>query len=240
MSFENRFAKLMKVASARKDAFVPVQGGGAPPMDPSQAGGAPPMDPSMGGAPPADPSQMGGAPLPTMDPNATMAVGDPSMGGAAPPPGPPPAPVSGGGGDPMAGMGDAIRSAVQDALGQAGMKGSGNPKQPKPDINTIATDVFQIKKLILHDMKLRGVEIPMDILDGPNRDPITGAPAVSPTGGSDVAPGASMAQAGMAPPPGGDVSKSASDGMGAPIHLPHHENRTARLANLYKRCSGRL
>lgn len=233
MSFQNRFSKLLKAAETRKSAFVPTQGGG----DPSQGGGAPPIDPSMaGGAPPADPSQ---APVPTMDPNATMAVGDPA-GGAAPPPAAPAG--GGGGGDPLSGLGDSIRSAVQEALGAAGMQGKGGPKQPKPDINTIATDVFQTKKLLLHYMKLQGVEIPMDILDGPNRDPVTGAPAASPTGGSDVAPGASLAQAGADPSQGagGGGQPKMAEAIGSPIHLPHHETRASRLANLYKRCGGRV
>ena len=46
-----------------KQAFMPPEGGGAPPgappMDPSMMGGAPPMDPSMGGGapPPVDPTE---------------------------------------------------------------------------------------------------------------------------------------------------------------------------------------
>jgi hypothetical protein len=85
-----------------------------------------------------------------------------------------------------------IQQAVQKALQGAGLQGSSNPKQAKPDINTIATDIFQIKKMILHDLRLRGVELPPEILDGPNRDPMTGAAAPSPSGGSDVPAGISL------------------------------------------------
>ena len=68
---------------------------------------------------------------------------------------------------------------------------NGKP-QVKPDINTIATDVFQLKKMLFAIMRHANIELPPDVLDGPNRDPMTGAPAESPAGGSDVQPGASM------------------------------------------------
>jgi hypothetical protein len=82
----------------------------------------------------------------------------------------------------------AVQQAMQ-MMGSQGGPGGQGPKQPKPDINTIATDVFQLKKMILAKMRHDGQELPPDILDGPNRDPETGAPALSPTGGSDVPPG---------------------------------------------------
>lgn len=166
-------------ARREKRGFVPSQG-----ADPSGGGGGPPPgDPSGGGPPPMDPSGGGGAP-PGMDPSAAM------MGGAAP-----------GGG-----LGDVIQAAMTNALTQAGLMGgkggigpNGKPTAPKPDINTIATDVFQLKKMFLHFCRVQGVELPPDILDGPNRDPLTGAPAASPGGGSDVQPGAS-AQPGQGDP----------------------------------------
>ena len=186
--------ELIKLARARlaKKAFVPSDAaaggvgdsaaggappGGAPPMDPSMMGGAPPggppMDPSMmgappGGAPPMDPSMMGG--MPPMDPSM--------MGGGLPPD-----------------LDSKIQDAVQKALQSGGNGGPGSPKQPKPDINTIATDLFQLKKMFLAYLRRQGIELPPDILDGPNRDPATGAPAISPSGGSDVAPGSSQATA---------------------------------------------
>ena len=81
-------------------------------------------------------------------------------------------------------------------MAQSGMQGNKGPTAPKPDINTVATDVFQLKKMFLHFCRVQGVELPPDILDGPNRDPQTGAPAFGQGGGSVAAPGASAAQAG--------------------------------------------
>jgi hypothetical protein len=215
-------AELIKMArySARKIAekrgFVPsdaAAGGGAPPPppgDPSMGGAPPPGDPAMGGAPPPGDPSMGGMPPPP--------PGDPAMGGAPPPgdpstsmPMPPmdPSMMGGGGGD--------IRSIIRDELSSAGLIPGGkggagmNGKAPKPDINTIATDVFQLKKMFLHFIRTQGIELPPDILDGPNRDPATGAPAASPSGGSEVPPGGGMANSSIKPiepmqgafPPGG-------------------------------------
>lgn len=161
-------------------AGAPPPPGGAPPPDPAAGGGAPP--------PGGDPNAMGGMPPPPPG-------GDPSMMGGMPPP-PPPDPgmmMGGGGGGDMASQ---IQAGVQNALAQSGLKGNvgpgGKPTAPKPDINTIATDVFQLKKLVLNMFRRQGWEVPQDILDGPNRDPMTGAPALSPGGGSDVQPGSSM------------------------------------------------
>lgn len=116
-----------------------------------------------------------------------------------------------GGAAPGGGLGDVIQAAMTNALTQAGLMGgkggigpNGKPTAPKPDINTIATDVFQLKKMFLHFCRVQGVELPPDILDGPNRDPLTGAPAASPGGGSDVQPGAS------AQPGGGDPTQAQS------------------------------
>jgi hypothetical protein len=132
-----------------------------------------------------------------------------------------------------------IQGAVQQALQAAqGAGGGGMPgqaaKPPKPDINTVATDLFQLKKMIFADMRQRGVEPPPDILDGPNRDPVTGAPTASPTGGSDVPPEGGQPPQGAFPPiepmqpglPPGGGGKQAS-------HLSH----TAAVAGLLKEAS---
>lgn len=225
-----------------KSALVPAGGGAPPGMDPSGGGGMPPgMDPSMmGGAPPGmDPAMMGGGGMPPgMDP-AMMGGGMPPGGTAGPPP-------DAGGGD----IGAVIQTAMTNALSQAGMLpgagGAGGPggkgaKVPKPDIGTIATDVFQLKKLLFTMFRINGWELPPDILDGPNRDPMTGNPAASPTGGSDVPPGSDPSvqaqpdsaiqpiqpmQAAVPTPPGGgggggDQGKSAAwqpIGGSIPIH----------------------
>lgn len=164
--------------SGQKVAFVPSDGAanaGAPPA-------APGGDPMAGGAPPAPPPAPGG---------------DPGVGAGMPPP--PPAP--GGGGDPTGGLAggmvDAkIQNAVQQAIqagggGAAGAGGAGKP--PKPDINMVATDVFQLKKMLFSIFKQMGIEMPDNLLDGPGRHPGTGHPVAPAAGGSDPNAG---------PPPG--------------------------------------
>ncbi len=200
--------QLFDLAARRvKAAFVPSDAAaGPPPGAPPGMPPGPPMDPAAMGAPP-------GAP-PGMPPGPPM---DPSMMGA-PPGGPPPGPPSGGVGD--VDIDSKIQRAVQSALQGAGMQGNtGNPKQPKPDINTIATDIFQMKKMVQHDLRLRGVELPPEVLDGPNRDPMTGAAAVSPSGGSDVPAGASLA-GGSIPPikPIGEINPA----MGKAASVSQH------------------
>lgn len=163
-----------------KVAFVPSDAtAGAPPGGDPAAGGAPPPpagDPGAGGAPPPD---MGGGAMPPPPP-------DPSMGGGA------------GMADPASIAGQ-VAMGVQQGMQASGLQGQGGKVGPngkpavKPDINTIATDVFQLKKMLFAIMRHANIELPPDVLDGPNRDPQTGAPAESPTGGSDVSPGASMA-----------------------------------------------
>ena len=157
-------------------------------------GGAPPMDPSMmgggggGGAPPMDPSMMAGG-----------------GGGGAPP----------GGGDLTAAISTAVQQAMQQS--QAGQAGAGG-KPPKPDINMVATDVFQIKKLLYALFQTNGWPLPPGLLDGPGRDPSTGAPSSSPTGGSDASGGGGQDQSAIQPvepmqgafPGGDDSGKSAS------------------------------
>ncbi len=151
-----------------KQAFMPPEGGGAPPgappMDPSMGGappGAPPMDPSMmGGQPPMDPSMMGGQP--PMDPS--MMGGqppmDPSMGGGAPPPV-----------DPTEQIRAVVKSELQTALAEVkGNKGAGK----KAD-NGQNTEMFmhRIQKLLTHLYSSLGINLPHDILDevpGQNKD----------------------------------------------------------------------
>ena len=160
-----------------KQAFMPPEGGGAPPgappMDPSMMGGQPPMDPSMmGGQPPMDPSMMGGAP-----------PMDPSMGGGAPPPV-----------DPTEQIRAVVKSELQTALAEVkGNKGAGK----KAD-NGQNTEMFmhRIQKLLTHLYSSLGINLPHDILDevpGQNKDdssqggaqpqggaPSAGAPAPAP------------------------------------------------------------
>jgi len=248
MPLNQELVKLARYAmrkQAEKRGFVPsdvVVGGGS-----GGGGGAPPP-------PPGDPSMGGGMPPPP--------PGDPSMGGGMPPPStampmPPMPPM-----DPsmMGGSGGDIRSIIRDELQSAGLvpgkpgAGPNSGKAPKPDIQTIATDVFQLKKMVLHDLRMRGVELPPDILDGPNRDPVTGAPAVSPTGGSDVAPGSSMGSGpqssikpiepikGAFPSPtggmgggGGEKGASFSHNVGSPIKRSAAFNtRAAQLAKAWR------
>jgi hypothetical protein len=159
-------------------------------MDPAMmgGGGAPPMDPSGGGMPPMDPAMMGGAP---------------PMGGPPPMPG-------GGGLDPNS-LTQMITQAVQTAMGAGsqavpggGVPGAGG-KPAKPDLNVIAMDCFQTKKLIIGLYNTMGLPLPQDILDGPNRDPSTGAPMpVGATGStSDPSMMMSQAQQNQGGPPGG-------------------------------------
>ena len=178
---------LIKMAMWRlKQGFVPSDAAGGAPPDPS-GGGGPPPDPSGGGAPPPGDPGMAGGPPP--DPGAG---GDPTGGSTPmPPPSPPPDPGAGGGD-----IAAQVTTGVQQALMQSGLQGNKGPTAPKPDINTVATDVFQLKKMLLHYFRMQGIELPPDILDGPNRDPVTGAPAQGTAGGSDAQPGSSMQQAG--------------------------------------------
>ena len=152
----------------RKVAFQPP--GGAPPgmppgMDPSMMGGgmppgAPPMDPSMlGGMPPGmpmDPSMMGG--MPPMDPMA--------MGGA---------PMPGGEGL----TADSIRQIIQEEMAKSPVNGAATGKPGKPDLLAMSMDIFQMKKMLFDVINAMGLPVSRDILDGPNRDPNTGAPAAA-------------------------------------------------------------
>lgn len=166
---------------AKKQAFVPsdaVAAAGQPPAGPGPA----PQSGGPGG-PPSGGAMSGGQPP---GPGGQMPGGDP-MGGM--PPGPSPdSMMGGGGGEVDMKVQRAVQQAMQNMMGPAGGAGGpgGGMKPPKPDINTVATDVFQLKKMFLAMIRQNGMELPHDILDGPNRDPVTGAPSASPTGGSDV------------------------------------------------------
>jgi hypothetical protein len=196
---------LLKVAIARlttKAAFVPSDqaAGAAPQPDPAMMaggggpGGAAPPDPSAGG---------GGAPPDSMPVGPPAGPGPADAGGTtSPPPGSPD-------------LGMQVQQAVQQAMAAAGGgAGGAGAKPPKPDINTIATDVFQLKKLILHNMRMDGKEVPMDILDGPNRDPSTGMP-VPGADQAGAAPQGGAGGAGGGAPPGGQPPFS----MTSPINL---------------------
>jgi hypothetical protein len=150
-----------------KRGFVPSdaaanQGQPPPGADPNAA--PPPMDQAAGGAPPMPP-----------DPGAGMPPG---------PGGPPP--VS----DPT-GLGDGIASqvaaGVAQALGSSGLQGNKQQGQAKPDINTIATDIFQLKMMFQHYLRIQGIDLPESLLVGANRSAITGAAEPGVSGGSDTA-----------------------------------------------------
>lgn len=173
MNLVNRTLSIIKMGFVPSDAAAGAPPGGGDPG----AGGMPP------GPPPGDPSA--GAPLPPS--------GDPSMGSGVMPPVDPSASMPP---MPSPDMAAQIASGVAQALQTSGLQGNKGPTAPKPDINTIATDLFQLKKMFLHYLRIQGIELPPDILDGPNRDPMTGAPAAGPAGGSDAQPGSSMQQAG--------------------------------------------
>ena len=181
MGLDKSLLALAKTKLNSKVAYIPPDpsgggggaGGGMPPgMDPAAMGGA------GGGAPPGmDPAAAGGAP-PGGDPSQAAA-------GGAPPPSPSP---SAGAGD----LGTAVQQAVQQAMSSQQQMGAGG-KPPKPDINMVATDVFQLKKMLFNVFRHLNLPLPDNILDGPGRDPTTGMPSTSPTGGSDPAAGQAQA-----------------------------------------------
>jgi hypothetical protein len=64
-----------------------------------------------------------------------------------------------------------VQQAVDEALARSGAgnkpaaRGAG-----KPDLNVLAHDIYQLKKLIFRLFQQMGWEIPADIIDGPNRN----------------------------------------------------------------------
>lgn len=174
---EWRINELTKSASLEKEAVLPA---GA--MDPS-AGGGGGTDPSSAGGPPMDPSAAGGAP-----------PMDPSAGGGMPAP-PPTDPTAAAGAGGL--TADSIRQIVQQvmqSMGGAGGPGGKGPGVAKPDINTVAMDIFQVKKLLTGLYNTMGIPLPPDILDGPNRDPSSGAPMPPGAPGSTSDPNQQAAQ----------------------------------------------
>src|ERR1700677_1512589 len=86
---------------------------------------------------------------------------------------------------------------MQQQGGGAG-GGMGGPKA-QSSIKPAEMDAFQTKKMVMHLAKSQGIEFPPDLLDGPNRDPRTGAPMAPGQPGSTSDPSVS----------GGDQSQSA-------------------------------
>jgi hypothetical protein len=172
-------------ARQEKTAFIPSdavagQGGGA------QGGGAG-GDPAAGGAPAA---AGGGAPP----------GGDPAAGGGSPPP-PPSGGASGGGSGAMPGGVDLmsalpgmIQQGIQTAMQQQGMGGGKVQSSIKP----AELDSWQTKRMLMHMARHMGIEFPDDIINGPNRDPMTGQPMAPGAPGSTSDP-ATMSQAGPQP-----------------------------------------
>jgi hypothetical protein len=117
------------------------------------------MDPSMlmgGGMPPMDPSMLmgGGMPpgMPPMDPNMSTGGGGSSGGPSL----------------------EEIKALIREELSSAGAASGKTTKAGKPDLNVMATDIYQIKKLLINLYRVLNIELPVSILDGPTRDPMTG------------------------------------------------------------------
>jgi hypothetical protein len=186
--------------AAEKFAFIPPGGGGPP-------GGPPP-----GGDPSAGAAGGGGAPPGVGDPSAGgMSPMDPSMAGGGAPP------VPGGGGM----NADTISQIVAQTMQQMGGMGGGGAgvggggaggKMVKPDIATVAIDIFQVKKMLQYMFNTMGIPLPPDILDGPNRDPSTGTPMPPGAPGSTSDPSTVSQQA-----PGGAAGGAGGDQAGGSI-----------------------
>lgn len=194
-----RLARERLTQETEKQAFTPSGAGGAPGGDPAAM--PPGGDPAaMGGMPP------GAAPPPGMDP---AAMGGMPPGGGAPPPPPPPDAGGGAGGlgsgvDVGTMIQQAVQQAVQQAMGGApGMAGAAGAagagaKPVKANLEAVAMDVFQIKKMLTNIYQINEWPMPPDIIDGPNRDPATGMPMPpgAPGSTSDPARPSSPAPAG--------------------------------------------
>lgn len=175
-------------AEQTKSAFVPSDAV-AQTMDPSGMAAQQAMPPGMAdvsammGTAPAGMGMPGG--MPGTPPMGPAAVG----GAAAPVPSAPmPPAAAGGGGD----VTTAVQQAVQQAMQQptAGGNASGGGGKPaKPSLDTVAMDVFQLKKMLFHLFNSEGRPLPPGLLDGPNRDPQTGQPLPPNTPGSTSDPG---------------------------------------------------
>lgn len=188
----------MQKQSADKTAFIPPgadAGGGG---DPSMGGGG---GPPPGTAAPGDPSMGAGGGAPPMDP---------SMGGGAG------GPVAGGGGLTADSIAQIVTQTMQQQGGMGGMGGAGGPggagagKMVKPDIATVAIDIFQVKKMLQYLFNSMGIPLPPDILDGPNRDPQLGTPMPPGAPGSTSDPQVTAQNAQNAPQAGGGGQQGGS------------------------------
>lgn len=60
-----------------------------------------------------------------------------------------------------------FQAGIAQVLAETG-KPKEAPKQPMmPDINSVATDIFSLKRMLLNYFRVKGIEPPPDILDGP-------------------------------------------------------------------------
>lgn len=139
-----------------------------PPEDPSQAGGpgqgtpgSPAgAPPGAGGAPPADPAAAGGGPNPMDMIQQQMQQMQQQM-------------MQMQGGGAAGGMGGPMGAAKTNKQDQQA---------------AVSMDMFVIKKLLFMMCNSMGIEIPPSLLDGPNRDPNTGAVMPPGTPGSTSDP----------------------------------------------------
>jgi hypothetical protein len=143
------FAELLKIARQRNAVLAEAEKTGF--VDPAMAGGMPP-----GGAPPA-----GGA--------------DPMAGAMPPMPGMGMDPAAAGGmpADPAAGLTEErVMQMIQEAGaggGAAGAVGPDGAAKKKVDVNT---EIYHIKKLLIHLLDTLGVEVPPTMMLGdPAEDP---------------------------------------------------------------------
>jgi hypothetical protein len=96
-----------------------------------------------------------------------------------------------------------IQQSIQQAMGAGSPAGAGKPA--KPDLNTVAIDIFQVKKMLQYLFNQMGIALPPDILDGPNRDPSTGMPMAPGQPGSTSDPNITAQNAQQQQPPGGQI-----------------------------------
>ena len=152
----------------------------------------------------------------------------------------------------MSALPQMIQQQVQQAMMQSGAGAggqggaAGGMKTNKPSIETIAMDVFQLKKMFLHFLKIQGIELPPDVLDGPNRDPATGMPAPpDPTGGLGAQGGGGGApQSAISPiqpmqgafpaPPGGGKTASFEPRVGEEVNGTRTLNKAAAMAQMLR------
>jgi len=83
--------------------------------------------------------------------------------------------------------------------GIGGATGGMGAGKAQSSIKPAEMDSFQTKKMVMHLAKHMGIDFPPDLLDGPNRDPRTGAPMPPGAPGSTSDPNAGAAAGGPAP-----------------------------------------